>query len=177
MFEATDNQTEPTEEESPLAPFRVKDAASADWVLSKLAAIESEKQTITAQFKQRIIELENDAERLMFRFSAELEAFARTEAENRRRKTITLLHGSLCLRTSPARVVIASQEDALTTAKAVLPEAVQTVEKLDTRAFAKFAEARLQETGELLPGVEMTEATETFSVRLPKPGKASEEQE
>jgi|GEM_PF-4960777 hypothetical protein len=153
------------DEESPLAPFRVKDSASADWVLSKIAAIDAEKALIQAQAEQRIKELDADRERLLFRFSGELEAFARAEAEKRRRKTITLLHGSLSLRTSPARLTIADIQDAITTAKAILPEAVSTVEKLDTTAYRKYAESKLHETGEILPGCEITEASETFSIQ------------
>ena len=66
-------------------PFRVTDESSACWVLRRLAAIEAEAALVKAQAARRVEELTADRARLLGRFSSELEAWARQEAQRRRR--------------------------------------------------------------------------------------------
>lgn len=77
-------------------------------------------------------------------------------------------------RTNPARLVVESEQDAITTARAVAPQTftTETVEKFDRAAFLAHAQTTLEETGELLPGVSLTEERESFSVKAIK--KAAE---
>lgn len=156
--------------------FRIDSESAANWVLGKLAAIDEEAARIKAQAQKRQDELKADRERLLGRFGAELEAWAREERERRKRKTITLLNGTLAFRTTPRRFTVSDTETAMTTARAVCPDAVVTVEKLDTDAFKEYALRQLEETGEILPGVEITPEGESFSVRTPKPGKENEQE-
>jgi len=119
--------------------FRIDSAEKADWLLRKLMHIDAEKATIEAMAAQRVKELEADRAQLLARFGGELEAWARTEA------------------------------DALTTARAVLPQAIRTEtrELFDKDAYLAHAKATLESTGELLPGIETTEERTSFSI---KPG-------
>jgi phage host-nuclease inhibitor protein Gam len=144
--------------------FTIDSEEKANWLLSKLAGIQAEKARITEQAKKRTAELDADYTRLLGRFSADLEAWARQDAERRRRRSVTLLHGTLAFRTVPASLRVGDPSDALTTAKAVIPTAVQTIEQLDRKAFLDFAKAHFAETGELLPGIERTEGKETFGI-------------
>jgi hypothetical protein len=156
--------TDTTNEEQEPERFTIDTEEKANWLLSKLAGIQAEKVRITEQAKKRTAELDADYTRLLGRFSADLEAWARQEAERRRRRSVTLLHGTLAFRTVPASLRVGDPTDALTTARLVCPSAVETVETLDKKAFLDFAKQRMKETGELLPGIEKTEAKEAFSI-------------
>lgn len=147
--------------------FAIDSAEKADWVLSKLASLDAEKTLISSMAAQRIEEIEADRNRLLGRFGAELEAWARQEAQTRRRKTVTLLHGAVSFRTVPARLEVESLEDAITTAKAVAPETVtvETTERFDKAGFLARARAHFEATGEILPGLTRTEERESFSVK------------
>lgn len=146
--------------------FHIDSAERADWLLKKLMHLDAEKATITAMAAQRIEELEADKNRLMGRFSGELEAWAREEAERRRRQTVTLSYGSVSFRKVASRLTVTSEADAITTARAVLPEAIQTVEHFDKAAYLAHAKTTLETTGELLPGIETTEERTSFSIKF-----------
>jgi len=154
--------------------FGITDEKSATWLLRKLRAIDEEQEAIKAATDQRVKELQADRERLMGRFGSELEAWAREESAKRHRKTITLpLAGmAVAFRTNPARLVVESEADAITTARAVAPQTLttETVEKFDRAAFLAHAKATLESTGEVLPGVSLTEERESFSVKAIKKG-------
>jgi phage host-nuclease inhibitor protein Gam len=154
----------PTDTASEPERFTIDSEEKANWLLSKLSAIQAEKVRITEQAKKRTAELDADYTRLLGRFSADLEAWARQEAERRRRRSVTLMQGTLAFRTVPPSLRVGSITDALTTARLVCPSAVETVETLDKKAFLDFAKQRMKETGELLPGTLMTEAKEAFSI-------------
>ena len=93
--------------------FHITNESAAVWLLRKLRANQEEAGAIKSATAKRLHELESDYNGLMAHFGAELENWARGEAEARRRKTITLpLAGcSVAFRTSPARLELS--EDAL----------------------------------------------------------------
>jgi phage host-nuclease inhibitor protein Gam len=174
MFEADDTTDAPEAATSGGDRFTIDSEEKANWLLNKLAAIEEEAARVKSQARKRAEELEADRNRLMGRFGAELEAFARTLAQERRRKSVTLLAGTLAFRTVPARWTI-TDEDAALQAAGNLDVCVTTrVTKvtLDKAALFDYLDA----TGDLLPGIERTEAGESFCVRFPKAGKGGEEE-
>lgn len=163
--------------------FGITDEKSATWLLRKLRAIDEEQEAITAATAQRLKELQADRERLMGRFGSELEAWAREEAQKRHRKTITLpLAGmAVAFRTNPARLVVESEADAISAARAGVflfddnaPSFFSTVETFDRAAYLAHAKATLETTGEVLPGVAMTEERESFSVKAIKAKETTE---
>ena len=158
--------------------FHIDSESSATWLLSKVRRIDEEQEAIKAATAQRLAELTTDRERLMGRFAAELEAWARQEAEARRRKTITLpLAGyAVSFRAVPSRLVVESEADAITTARAVAPETVtqETTERFDKAAFLAYAKAHLEATGEILPGLTQSEERESFSVKPVKKATGEE---
>lgn len=153
--------------------FTVTDESSASWVLQKLAANRSEKDRVQAMAAKRVAELDADYNSLMGRFGADLQAWAKEEAFRRRRKSVTLLDGVLAFRAVPARIVLneAAPEIALTLGF-VKPPSEPTP---DTSAFRKHAEKHFAETGEILPGVERTEESESFSIKFAAEKDAKDE--
>lgn len=162
-----------TATQDPQERFQIDSEERANWLLKKLAAIDAERALIKAQAKKRDEELKADHDSLMGRFGEQLRAWAREEASRRKRQGVTLMYGTLAFRAQPARLVVASEPDAITTAKVVCPDAVsvEAVERFDRESFLAYATAQFEATGELLPGIDRQEAGESFSVRFAKAGK------
>lgn len=145
--------------------FHITDEASATWLLRKLRANQEERDAIKAATAQRLRELDSDDTSLMGRFGAELENWARGEAEKRRRKSITLpLAGcGVAFRVSPARLDL--DENALEIAATL---GMMKPASPDLVAFRKHAQVQLEKFGEVVPGAVLRPAEEKFRVVLPK---------
>ena len=159
----------PKETDAP-APFVIDDENKAEWALGKMAAIESEKARVKAQFAdikaradERINQLETDLRSLHSRFDEPLRAWAEGEATRRKRQTVTLMNGSIVFRNEKARMFIADQEAAFVHARTAYPNAikrtapVEPTDYLDAAAYIAAAEA----SGELLPGMDARPALTT----------------
>ena len=157
------------------APFVIDSCDRADWYLRKVANLDAERARVKAQAAAMIAQIDSDAARLSHLFAAQLETFARAELERRggRRKTLPLFQGTLCFRAAAARLSVAGQLD-----EPEVIDAARTADALrfgvDRGAYMKAAERHFQDTGELLPGIERTEAKESFSVSFAK-GKGEAE--
>lgn len=147
-------------------PFCIDSESRADWLMGKLANIRAEQARITANAQKRIDELESDYTNLYGRFGQQLEAWARNETIARRRKTVTIGNGSIAFRAVPERLIVSDLVTATQTARLVCPAAIvaTTTEKLDTAALLDRAQKALQETGEILPGIDLRPADESIKV-------------
>ncbi len=144
--------------------FSIDSTDRANWLLRKLANLDTEKTRVKAQAEAILRQLDTDREGLLYLYGSQLEAFTRQELAKtgNRRKSLTLLQGTCGFRTVPARMSVTDAAAALDYAKANLPEAVKTLETLDPAAYRKRAE----ETGELLPGLVALPSQEAFSVKF-----------
>ena len=158
-------------------PFMIDSRERVDWYLRKLANLEAEESRIKAQVQTMLRQIESDRNSLVQHFQPQVENFVRSELEatKSKRKSIAFFQGTVGFRSVPSKLVIESEADAQTTARAVFPAAFQKVEteKFDKWAFLGYATEQLEEHGEILPGVKLTEAREELSIKLPK-DKATE---
>lgn len=161
------------------ALFAIDTEDKANWLLGKLAAIDNEKARIKAQAEQRTRELDADRESLLFRFGAELEQWTRTEAERRRRKTVTLMQGTLAFRTVPAGLRFVLPDDYYKEIEVIekAQELGCTHMEINRSEYIKEAKTLMETTGELLPGIERVEAKESFSIRFGSGKKGQGEEE
>ena len=150
------------------APFVIDTEERANWYLRKVANLEAEKARIKSQAAAMIAQVEADAARLEYRFASQLEAFARQELEKRggRRKSLTLFQGTLSFRSQGPRLSVGDvSSDAALTCAAGWQATRPTI---DRAAYLAAAERIFADTGELLPGIERSEAKESFSVSFGK---------
>lgn len=166
--EATDTLPEQQSER-----FVIDSEEKAEWALRKGAAIDAEITLLKSQYRARLSELEADKASWERRFVEELKAWAETERQKRRRQTVTTLAGTLAFRAVPARWTVTDEDAVLQACYDALPDAIVRTVSIDKKMLFEHVEA----TGELLPGVERTEAGESFSVRFPKAGKGIGEEE
>lgn len=150
--------------------FSICDEDSANWYLRKQATLATEIARIKAQADAIIKPLLADSERLQSRFEAELQAWAQEQiaARGGKRKTLDLLQGSIAFRTVPASIKIVSDEEAFVYARTFHADLIQTIEKLDTSGYRAAAKAAMEETGEMIPGTEVTPARESMSLKFGK---------
>lgn len=150
--------------------FHITDAASANWLLRKLANLEAERKRIQAQSADILRSLTAQENRLRFLYEDELARWTQgqLEKEGGRTKTLRLLQGTCAFRTTPHSLRVLSSRDAMEYARAQGWDMVKTQETLDAQAYRQQAEAALHETGELLPGLEVVPERETFAIRFGK---------
>lgn len=157
--------------------FCIKDDATADWYVAKLAAIDAETALLKAQYEAAVKRLQNDRESLEYQFGGQLEAYikAKIEASDGRKKSLILPHGTCAFRTVAAKIALAD----VAAAEVFAIEDDETQHCFESRflplAYKQYAEEWLQKTGELLPGVEQVPARESFSIRFGKKGEAEAE--
>ena len=163
----TINTTAPNTDKA--AVFVIDSESSANWYLRQLANIEAEKTRVKEQAAARLAELDSDAARLRFQFEPQAREWARGEANNRRRQSVTLLNGTFAFTAFKAGFRIVDEAAAIAHARETLPELVtvetQTIERerFDKAAYLQAA----QDTGEVLPGLDSFPAGETFAVKFP----------
>ncbi|MCX6382170.1 MAG: host-nuclease inhibitor Gam family protein [Armatimonadetes bacterium] len=155
------NQTEEKREE-----FHITSEAAALWYLRKLANLEAETRRVKCQAERLVASLNSEAESLKRVYQGELEHWAREELAKKgnRRKTLHTLQGTLRFRHVPARLSIEENGNALQYATESLPAFVITRQELDRATYLDEAKRRLEETGELMEGIERVPERETFTV-------------
>lgn len=156
--------------------FCIDSTDKANWLLRKLAAIDSERALVKAQADEMMRGLDADAARLKALHEADLQAWAKAELErqNRGKKTLPLLFGTVAFRTVPAALRVTGSREAIEYAQAQGWDVVRSVETLDGEAYRQQAAAVLHETGEVLPGIEIVPERESFSVKFGAKGKGGE---
>lgn len=166
-------ETTLTTTETPETPeFHITDQKSAEWVLEKIATLKAREALVRAQSDRLLRQIASDQERLMGRFGAELEQWARQEIERAggRRKSLVTLFGTLAFRTVPPR--LERTPDAADHARAM---GFLSDPAPDLPAFLAHAKAHFEATGELLPGVQRTEAAERFSLKFAEDAPSAED--
>jgi hypothetical protein len=150
-------------------PFVIDCEDKADWAIGKLAAIRAEQDRIRTNSAKRIEELDADYNKFFRKFGEALEMFARSEAQRRKRRTVTLMQGSLVLRASASRTIVADKVAALEIARTLCPEAIKTkiTESVDSKEFLRAAEEEKLRTGEVFDCIAVIPPGESFSITFP----------
>jgi hypothetical protein len=117
-------------------PFRVDSRGAAEWILEMLLTAESE--TAALEVRKRVVidnieSMQRDHERraiwLRERFGPELEAWARSELEGKKQRTVKTPWGRLSFRRRKARLVVDDESKAIAWAVDNCAEAVKTTSK------------------------------------------------
>jgi len=161
--------------------FHIDTREKAEWYLQRLATLNADEARIIAQSEAMLKRIRSDRESLQGRFDAEFQSFTRGELAKQKgsRRSVLFFNGTAQFTSVAPRLVVKSEADAITTARAVKPETVteETITKLDKKAFLAYATQQFEETGELLPGLDRTEAGERFAIKFPSEGRASDPEE
>lgn len=138
-------------------PFTPDTPEKADWVLKQIARHRTDAARVRENMELMARESEREAERLEWQFGAALQAFARRETQNGRKKSVRLPNGVLGFRTKPAGLAVSDDAAALAWTRENLPDAL----RVDKRALADA----LLTTGEVVPFAAFTPAEEVFYVK------------
>jgi len=148
--------------------FHVVDEKTANWVLRKLANLEAERVRIEEQSKKMISSVRTDYDEIIRRYGDELEAWARQELldHGNRKKTVHTFHATLAFRTVAAHLKLAEPDEALKYVREHAREHLQVIEKLNATTYREEAARRMQQHGEILPGIERVPEQESFAIRF-----------
>lgn len=150
--------------------FRINSIEAANWYLRKLATIEAEQKRVVAQAAGILKDLVSEYESLQARHQADLEHFVREELERQgnKRRNLKLLQGTVSIRTVPANIRVANIGTATAWVFANDDFKDQFLKyrepELDVAAYRDYA----KETGEMLPGIEVTPQHETVKITFGK---------
>lgn len=183
-METTATQTEgatlPTLGEETTLPggFVLDTREKCDWFLRKLAEFDAEEERIKAQSAAMLARNKSDRDSFQARFYEQFQRFVAEQvaADKKGRKSVIFFNGTASFRTIAPQIVLDNPQDAITTARAVLPSAITTEqrENFDKAAFLAYAAQQFEATGEILPGVRRTEERESFSVKVASPKGGAE---
>jgi phage host-nuclease inhibitor protein Gam len=95
------------------------------------------------------------------RYAATLEEFARAETDGKKERSVRLLSGTVGFRRNPSSVEITDADALLAWAKENTPNAVKVVESVGKTPI----KAHIEETGEVVPGVEYTPPADRFYIK------------
>lgn len=153
--------------------WRIRDEDDAQWVVGLMVEADAAIERHQAQAAARLAELKGRRDRLSARFGADLEAWAKEEAARRGRRSVTLLTGTVAFRKVPGRLSISDAELAQARADETGMEgAFETRRVFLPAVYREAAQFHLEETGELLPGVEIVPERDSMSVGVTKPKAA-----
>lgn len=163
--------------------FRVTDMASAEWVLERLAELDEERKQRDEAYKRMMErykawydgENAKEASRRGY-FNSLLDAWARDELKDSKKKSISLPGGTLCYRTGVVsysmggKAVTRNSAELLAFCEASLPDAVKVEKSVDWANVKKrlnvLPDGRVcTQDGEIIEGMTATQAAPTFYVR------------
>jgi hypothetical protein len=165
--------TEPlgTGEAETAEQFTIQTREHAEWYLRKLANLDREEASIRAQAEAMLTRVRSAREKHTGRYGSQFESFTRGEMEKQKgsRRSVLYFNGTAQFTSVAPRLIVESELDAITTARAVKPETVteETITKLDKKTFLAYAATHFETTGELIPGVGRTEPGERFAIKFP----------
>lgn len=150
--------------------FHITNEEGALWYLRRLANLDAERTRVKRQAERMITALESESEGLKRVYQGELENWTREELKRKgnRKRTLHTLQGTLRFRHVPARLSIGEDTAALRYASESLRACIITKEELNRAAYLEEAQYRLDTTGELLAGVDITPEKESFTVSFAK---------
>lgn len=158
-------------------PCEICSEAEANTFLRRKRQIEDDRATIKLQSEKMLAELNRREKQLDYFWLHRVRVFAVNESLKRGKQTIQLFFGTLAFRKSKGgklRFDSEKLEAAEDYAKAQGVIGDLATYKLSKSAYLEWAQEQMEKTGELVPGVELTEEDTSFSVSFPNKNKASE---
>lgn len=143
--------------------FRVRDEASASWVVRKVNEERAHRARVQTWYEAEMRRSERRERFLLQRFGAELIEWARQYVARQfpKRRSIHLPAGVIGFRTEPARIVVADEPKLLEWCRRHLPSAVKVVEHVLKREIDNCIKA----SGEVPPGAELAGGGEKFFIK------------
>lgn len=133
-------------------------------LLSRIASIHEERERIKRQADARLRELDIDERQFWFLHTAEISEFVKVEALARKRKNVTLLNGTLRMKPTPEKWIVADKAAARDFAER-MGVGFKTVTSFDESTYKRDS----VDAGEVFPGIEKIEAGQELEFKLVKP--------
>jgi hypothetical protein len=145
--------------------FSVNDEASLDWVTRQINTANSLEAILETQYKHRKEELAKIRNLFISLYGNQMKEFVISHADHGK-KSMTLLSGTVSVRTVPETFFIADEDKFLEWALEHLPEALK--EKTMTSIDKKKVEEYFKKTGEVPAGCDTKPAEERVYVKAGK---------
>jgi hypothetical protein len=154
-------EDEPIADPDVPAAFTVRDRASANWIVRKIAESRAYAEQVRAWADLELRRAAREEAFFLRRFGAELEAWARVEIESSRRKSLKLPAGTVSFRTEPIRLEVHDERKLILWCRRHLPDAV----RVQTSVLRSAVKEHLMQTGECPDGAQPCGGGERFYIR------------
>jgi hypothetical protein len=155
--------------------FAVRDAASANWVVRKIAESRLYALRVKAWAAAELRRAERQEQFFLLRYGRQLEDWARQQIEQQhdRRRSVSLPAGNVGFRAEPTRLSVIDEAKLLTWAKHHLPSAIRTIETFTKNTLTEH----LKSTGDVADGAELVGGAERFyvSAKYPKNNEGTQD--
>ena len=159
------NQHPLTDEQElpPSAPesFAVHDASSANWLVRKIVEARAYAEHVKQWAAMEVRRAEREERFFLERFGAQLEAWARPQISDSRRKSLKLPAGTVGFRTEPVHLEVKDETKLMAWCQHNLPDAI----RVQTQVLKSLVNDHVEKTGECPDGADLTGGGERFFVR------------
>lgn len=144
--------------------FTLDSQEKVEWALRKIGAWSDEEARVKAQSKAILDRIAGEKARFLAYFEGQLEAWARDQIKDGKRRSVDTVYGTLAFRKVPQHLSLLDKEKAFEWA--TMNARTALTEVLDTKAYAEYAKVWLEQTGEVAPGMELKPERDSFGIRF-----------
>jgi phage host-nuclease inhibitor protein Gam len=143
-------------------PFCVHDAASANWVLRKIAEARQYAYRVKQWAAAELRRAQRQEQFFVMHYGQQLEDWARQQIaqQHDRRRSVSLPAGNIGFRLEPMRLSVVDEQRLLAWARQHVPSAIRTMETIRKTALTEHLKA----TGEVADGAEIIGGGERFFI-------------
>ncbi|HEY8668170.1 MAG TPA: host-nuclease inhibitor Gam family protein [Tepidisphaeraceae bacterium] len=152
--------TAPTPPDPP-ETFAVNDAASANWLVRKIVEARAYAKHVKAWADAEVRRAEQEEAFFLQRYGHQLEAWARQQIANARRRSVKLPAGTVGFRTDPPKLEVIDEAKLLSWCRQELPAAL----RVETHVLKSLVRDHVAQTGECPVGAEVGGGGQRFYVK------------
>lgn len=145
----------------PPEAFAVHDAASANWLVRKIAEARGYAKRVKAWAADEVRRAEREEAFFLGRYGHQLEAWARRQIAAGRRKSVKLPGGTVGLRVEPPKLDVTDEKKLIGWCQRSLPAAL----RVETHVLKSLVKDHVEQTGECPEGARVSGGGQRFYVR------------
>jgi hypothetical protein len=148
-------------EVEPPDTFVVDDAISANWLVRKIVEARAYAKHVKQWAEGELRRAQREEQFFLERYGQQLEAWARQQIANGRRKSVKLPAGTMGFRSNPPRLDVLDDKKLIEWCRSSLPTAL----KIETHILKQHIKDHFTITGEIPDGATITGGGQRFYVR------------
>lgn len=148
-------------ESDPPEAFAIEDAASANWLVRKITEARAYARHVKEWAQAEVLRAEREEQFFLHRYGHQLEAWARQQIAQSRRKCVKLPGGTVGFRSEPPKLDVRDEQRLIVWCQRSLPDAL----RVETHVLKSLIKDHVRATGECPDGAEIVGGGQRFYVK------------